>query len=489
MIGPIRVSPNGRVQNPCAREHGAIEKLVVGVVLMCHSLYTLPILTMFFVLTGCRATRNPPPLPPSGVSRPPSATAETPPASPEPIGRITLREAASLALMHNPRLGAISIERRAAEARRLQASLRPNPELDVELESLGGSGERSSFDAAEITISLGQLIELRGKRDKRIRVASLETEMAQWDFESQRLDTLRDVTLAFVAVLAAQERLALAEQLRDLSGEAQSAVAQRVEAGKDSAVENLRADVAFSMRRIEFQKASGALTAARHNLAAVWGARAASFEEAAGDFYAVTPAPSALDADEVIAANPDLVRWAIEQRQRQAALDLERAKATSDITVAAGVQHFRESDDSAFMVGLALPIPLFDRNQGGIEEATANLAKARKQHQAAEIEIAAMLAEAVNGLAAAYEEVQILRTDVLPRAQQAFEAAQQGYREGKFDYLYVLDTQRTFFETKVQYIDAVEACHRARADVERLTGRPLDPSRADDERQSKGAEQ
>lgn len=381
------------------------------------------------------------------------------------------------------------MERRAAEARRLQASLRPNPELDVEVESLGGRGERSGFDTAEITVSLGQLIELRGKRDKRIRVASLETELAEWDFESQRLDTLRDVTQAFVAVLAAQERLALAEQLRDLSGQAQSAVAQRVEAGKDSAVENLRADVVFSMSRIEFQKASRALTAARRNLAAVWGARTASFEEAAGDFYAVTPAPSALDADEMIAANPDLARWAIEQRQRQAALDLERARATSDITVAAGVQHFRESDDSAFMVGLALPIPLFDRNQGGIEEATANLAKARKQHQAAEIEIAAMLAEAVNGLAAAYDEMHILRADVLPRAQQAFEAAQQGYREGKFDYLYVLDTQRTFFETKVQYIDAVEACHHARADVERLTGRPLDPSRADDERQSKGAEQ
>ncbi len=365
------------------------------------------------------------------------------------------------------------MERRAAEARRLQASLRPNPELDVEVESLGGSGQRSGFDAAEITVSLGQLIELRGKRDKRVRVASLETELAELDFESQRLDTLRDVTQAFVAVLAAQERLALAEQLRDLSREAQSAVAQRVEAGKDSAVENLRADVSFSMSRIEFQKASRALTAARHNLAAVWGARTASFEEAAGDFYAMAPAPPAWDADELTAANPDLARWAIEQRHRQAALDLERARATSDITIAAGVQHFRESDDSAFIVGLALPIPLFDRNQGGIEEATANLAKARQQRQATETEIAAMFTKAVYGLAAAYEEVQTLGTDVLPRAQQAFEAAQQGYREGKFDYLYVLDTQRTFFETRVQYIDAVEACHLARVDVERLTGQAL----------------
>ncbi len=63
---------------------------------------------------------------------------------------------------------------------------------------------------------------------------------------------------------------------------------------------------------------------------------------------------------------------------------------------------------------------------------------------------------------------------MLPKAQQAFEAARQGYQQGKFDYLYVLDTQRTLFQTQAQYVDSVEAYHKAQADVQRLTGRPLD---------------
>jgi cobalt-zinc-cadmium efflux system outer membrane protein len=77
-------------------------------------------------------------------------------------------------------------------------------------------------------------------------------------------------------------------------------------------------------------------------------------------------------------------------------------------------------------------------------------------------------------LAAAYDEVTILQSDVLPKAQRAFEAAQQGYLQGKFDYLHLLDAQRTLFQTQAQYVDSVEAYHRAQADIQRPTGRPLD---------------
>lgn len=444
---------------------------------MYRSIHTLSVMAILLGVAGCRTMQDSPPLPSRGVPEAAGSIEKTPTVTlnAEPTGAVTLREAAALALMHNPRLAVVSLERRAADARRLQAGLRPNPELAVEIESLAGSGQRSDFDGAETTVSLGQLIERGGKRSKRLRAASLGLELADWGFQSQRLDTLHQVTQAFIRLLAAQERLTLAGQLHDLSSGAQSAVAQRVEAGKDSAVDALRAGVALSHSRIELQKATRALAAARQNLAAMWGARAASFEMAAGDFYVVAAPPAIANVNEVIAANPDLARWATEQKQRRAALDLEKAQAKADITVAAGVQRFEETDDSAFLVSLALPIPLFDRNQGRVEEAAVNLARARKEHQAVETEIAALLSQTLNDLAAAHEETEILQTDVLPKAQQAFEAAQQGYREGKFDYLYVLDTQRTFFETKVQYIDAVEACHLSRADVERLMGQALEP--------------
>jgi cobalt-zinc-cadmium efflux system outer membrane protein len=199
-----------------------------------------------------------------------------------------------------------------------------------------------------------------------------------------------------------------------------------------------------------------------------------AFDKVAGDFYAVSVPPPLAQMQAMIADNPDLARWQTEEDKRRAALHLEETRAVPDITVGGGVRRFEETDDAALVLALGIPLPLFDRNQGGIREAVANLAKARRQYEAAQVKTRTALAETTSTLTAAHEAVAILQSDVLPKAQQTFAAAEQGYEQGKFDYLYLLDAQRILFETQGQYIDALVAYHRARADIERLTGRPLD---------------
>lgn len=410
-----------------------------------------------------------------GVAPPGPARADEPMAA-EPNGVITLPAAIALALARSPELGVFPYDLRAADARVLQAGLRPNPQLDIEVEDVGGRGERRGFDAAQTTVQVGQPLELGGKRAKRTHVAALDKELVQWDYKSARLDVMRETARAFVATLAAQERLALAERLLQLSRQAQSAVAQRVKAGKDSPVEELRADVALSESRIERQKAEKALTAARHRLAAAWGGQAPTFGKVEGDFYA-TPEPAPLaELTAALGDNPDLARWQTEEDRRRAALRWEKARGVPDITVGAGVRRYEETDDAALVFGLAVPLPLFDRNQGGVLEATAQLGKARRQYEAARIKTLAALSEAATMLAAAHDEVTILRDDTIPKAQRAFEAAQQGYQQGKFDYLYLLDAQRTLFEMQARYVNSVAQYHQAQADVRRLTGRTANAS-------------
>lgn len=427
------------------------------------------------VVCGCRSTAGPIRSSPiDDASKPSQPATSNEPATVEPTGTITLNDALALALVRNPGLNIYPYSLRAAEARILQAGLRPNPELQVEVEEFGGRGERSSFDAAETTVQVGQPVELGDKRERRTHLAAVGRELVQWDYESARLDLMREVSQAFTAVLAAQERLALAEKVLDLSQQAHSAVAQRVQAGRDSPVDALRAGVLLSESRIGRQKAEKMLAAARRSLAATWGSSTPAFAAVTADWYAISPLPPVDLSLEAIAANPDVARWEAEQRSRRAALDLEKAKALPDVTAAGGLRRFEQTDDSAFIVGLAVPLPLFDRNQGGIEEAIANLGAAHRQYEAVRVKTLAALSQAAETLAAAREEVTALKSEVVPAAQQAFDAVQLGYLQGKFDYLYVLDTQRTLFETQARYINSVEAYHTARADVERLTGRSLD---------------
>jgi cobalt-zinc-cadmium efflux system outer membrane protein len=412
---------------------------------------------------------------PGGSSISPASDVESRADANEHRGVITLREATALALARSPELGVFPYELREAEARILQAGLRPNPELQVEVEEFGGRGERSGFEAAETTLQVGQPIELGGKRAKRTRVASLDKDLVQWDYKAARLDVLQEVTRAFATALAAQERLALTERLLELSSQAQSAAAQRVQAGRDSPVDVLRADVALAESRIERQKAEDADR--RTSRPGGRGERAV-FGKGRAFYQTPLPRPPA-EMTAAVLDNPDLARWQTEEDRRRAALRLEKARGVPDLTLGGGVRRFEQTDDEALVFSLAIPLPVFDRNQGGILGATAQLAKTRRQYEAATVKTLAALSEATSALAAAYEEVTILHTEVLPKAQRAFEAARQGYQQGKFDYLYVLDTQRTLFQTQMRYIDSVEAYHRAQADAARLTGRPAEVAKKD----------
>jgi cobalt-zinc-cadmium efflux system outer membrane protein len=405
--------------------------------------------------------------------KPPKTISDTPEIA-EPNGAITLRQALALALMHNPGLRAFSWEVRASEARTLQASLLPNPELEVEVAEVGGTGERSGFDGAETTIALGQLIELAGKPTKRKRLASLEGRLAGWDYEAERLNVLTEVAHAFVGVLAAQDRLKLAEELVQLSEEILDTVTKRVEGGKDSPVEKTKAQVALASARIEQKQSYQRFASARKQLAATWGSISPGFERATGQLDITFPIPPETELRGLLAQNPDLARWAVETQRRRAALELEKANAITDPKIFGGMQRFNETDDTAVVFGLSIPIPTSNRNQGRILEARHNIAKAQTQRRAAEANLYVALANAYEALSNALIELTALENEVLPGAQSAFDATRQGYRQGKFDYLMVLDAQRTFFYTRARHIESLAAYHGARADVERLIGRSIE---------------
>jgi cobalt-zinc-cadmium efflux system outer membrane protein len=388
-------------------------------------------------------------------------------------GELTLRQALALALLYNPELAAFSWEVRAKEAEALQAGLLPNPELGIEMENFAG-GEFSGTDAAETTVTLSQLVELGGKRGKRRAAATLEAELAGWDFETRRLDVLTATAKSFVAVLAAQERLDLADELAALAERFFRTVSERVDAGKVSPVEQTRAQVPLSAARIAQDRAHFALEAAHKELAALWSGKTANFKHAAGSLESIAPVPSREQLASLLEQNPDVARWESEEQQRSARLALERANAIPDLTLFAGGRNFQETDDNAFVAGVSIPLPLFDRNQGGIAAARSARSKAMEERRAARYQAVASLAAGYRDLRGSFVEAKTLRELILPAAKESFEAANLGYREGKFGFLEVLDAQRTLFEVRDQYIEALAAYHQARAEVERLIGAPLE---------------
>jgi len=462
--------------------------LLIGVILWDFYMFRKKLLSFVVLLviavSGCAAPRDDSPWAtprPLGrgfsayqVSDKPSLNTPEEPGIAEPAGAITLPEVLAYALLHNPELAVYAWEMRVSEAGELQASLLPNPEIEVEAEEVGGTGENSGFQAAGTTLKLSQLFELGNKRSRRTWIASLQSRLVGWDYEAKRLDVFTKVANAFVDVLAAQRQLELTDELVRLSREVLTTVTQRVEAGKDSPVEKTKAKVALATVRIEQKHACQHLESARKRLAATWGSKSATFEYVVGQFDNVLPIPSESQLLQLLTQNPDIARWAVEMEQRRAILDLEKAGAIPDPSVLGGIQHFNETDDTSFVFGFSIPLPLFDRNQGEVLAAKHNIAKAQQQRRVVELAVHTAVVDAYQGLSSALTEVTELKKEVLPGAQSAFDAAVQGYRQGKFNYLDVLDAQQTLFEAKGKYVESLADYHKGRVEMERLIGQEID---------------
>jgi cobalt-zinc-cadmium efflux system outer membrane protein len=388
---------------------------------------------------------------------------------------LTLQKALSLALTENPVLDIFSYEQRAREARALQSGLLPNPELEVLVEDVAGSGNFNGFNGSQTTIQLSQIIELGGKRSARLRANELKGKLAGWDYETKRMDVLTQVAKAYADVLKAQQQVLLAKSLTSLGEKFLNAVSERVKAGKIAPLEQTKAEITLSSVNIQLGKQERELKVARRNLSTLWGNPQPQFESALGDFFDISPVPSLEQLMDRLKDNPDLKRWAVELEQRQAAVDRELSKRIPDFKVLGGFRRIEATDDNTLVFGVSVPLQLFDRNQGSINEARHKLAKTNAQKRAAEINATNKLFSAYNTVNFTHSQVTAIKTKILPGAKKAFNGINEGYRFGKFGYLDVLDSQKIFFEAQGQYLTALADHHKAVADLERLTGEPLAP--------------
>ena len=385
---------------------------------------------------------------------------------------LTLREAVTLALLHNPQLGAFAWDVRAAEALAIQAGITPNPRVGYSAQNFGGPDSDDLFFAQ--TIRLSQVVELAEKRQKRLDLARANQRLTAWDYEAKRLEVVTQVAQRHVTVIAAQERLELAKRTLRLAEEVYAVVDQRVEAGVVPTAERDKAVVRVSLGRIARDRAGHALNAARQALASTWAGSVPTFRQAVGELDEPIPVPNQKQLMVLAKSHPRLARWSDEIEQRHRAIELARANGVPDITAGGGVRHFPDADDVAGIAEFSVPIPLFDRNQGEVLRVEYALGKAKALQQAAETTMREELAAAHADLASAVFALHTLRDETLLAANSAFKAAKKAFESGQTDYIDALDAERTLVEVERQLLDTQESYQLSAARLEGLTAAPLE---------------
>jgi len=379
---------------------------------------------------------------------------------------VTLEAAIERVQQTSPAVRAGANEAAAQEGALAQAGAMPNPELSL----LREGRER---DTRTSTVTLSIPIELGGKRAARIDAANQERQLALIEADALRVQLRADTVAAFYDVHAAGERLRLTGEMAALAARAQHAAARQVDAGKVSPVEETRARVAEANARIDALHAARDLETAKVKLAALWGGDGAGLEIVAPQSTLPQAPPlNALLARLDTAPGMRLARAQI--AQRTALARVEQARRTPDVNVIVGARREGPEQRNQAVLGVSVPLPLFDRNNGAVLAALRRVDRARDEQDAESVRLRSALTDAHARLQSARTEAQLIEAEILPGARSASQAAQRGFEAGKFGFLDVLDAQRTLVQSHTQYLTAVAACHRAAADIARLSGLPLE---------------
>jgi cobalt-zinc-cadmium efflux system outer membrane protein len=364
-----------------------------------------------------------------------------------------------------------------ARGQRIQAGALLNPELSYEQDNSFGSGIYRGTKSAESTLQISQLFELFGKRDARIAVGQASLEAAAIERKAVRLQILSETAIAFLSVLGLQRRIQILDDQVAAIDRLSPLLQRRVDAGASSPAETGRAEVAAALVKADRERTKSALSSARRELAILMGETTAKFAAVSGRLDVTGHPPSFNVVISAIEANPQLVRWTAVYAQRNAELLLARLKPYPDVRLAAGWRHFNETNDDAVRLTLSVPIPVFDQNQGNILSAQESLAKTRAEREANRNTLIVVAGRAYDSLQGALRELSILRELAIPKARAAADAISEGYGQGRYTLLEVLDAQASLAQALLRQQEAQQNFHVAVATIEGLVGNPFSLAR------------
>lgn len=386
-----------------------------------------------------------------------------------------LQQAVTKTLEQNPTLVAFGHQFEAQAGRVQQAGLKPNPELTLAVEDAFGSGELTGMDSAETTLGISWVLEGRQRRE-RVKLAQARTSVLEVERDIHRLDAAANSARLYMLTLALQARLQQAEQAIDFTRNVVKVIDRRVNAGNSPTAESARAKVELSRRLLEHEDIEHELLVAKRQLAAQWGSTQVEFTAVEGTLTQLPKVASYSELKNRLDQNPRLQYFVTSERWEESQLALAKAESKSQWRLSAGVKHLSAIDEQAVVVGVAVPLGVFDRQQGRITEARALMALNRAEREAEQIQLETALYGTHQELLHSLHIVNAYQTEILPALDTALKETRRAYDLGRYSYLEWQAVQRDYLDAQNTLIETSLAAHLKAIELERLTGVAIAPA-------------
>jgi len=388
-----------------------------------------------------------------------AVSAETRAASAEATASsdVTADQAVALYRERSPRLAANRAELDITAADLQDAAIYPNPTLSLSTTNIAQG--QDTFGHSQETVGLDVPILIGRQRGHRERAAQARIAAKRAELDVDQAKAELEIRRRFNALLGAQQKVATLLAALDDAKAVRGIVAGRQQAGAKSPYELERTDLALAALASKHDEAVTEIAVASGALAQAVGI--ADWQpHAVGTFAAGDAADATLGSD-----HPELVAGIASQAVARSEQALAHAEAVP--TPSLQLQGFGTTDPQgiAVTIGVAVPLPIFDRNQGAVARARAHERATELEHRATTTELTAELARAVERARARRAAVAQFQADAIARLPKVRTMAEASYRAGQGGIVELLDALDAITEARLREIELVAAALDAALDV------------------------
>lgn len=391
---------------------------------------------------------------------------------PAKAAELSLPEALKRTLLQSPRLQLYPYQQRLDEAAAISAGQRPNPEIQLELADVLGTGDSSGIKSAELTLSLSQLIELGDKRQKRLQLAQWQSQLSQQQYQLDKVDALAGTMRSFLQLLHLQALSNWTEQKIATEQQALLVAKQRAKAGTVTDADVTRLELKVLQSQMERKNLLAEQQMSLRLLASHWAAQP-DFSAVTGDLSQLPTLPLLADVLTQLQQAPELQWWLSQSRVLDSQLQLAQALGKSDLTLGAGIRRNEQSNDNAIVLQLSMPLVLENPNRGAVLASEVMAEQAQLQQQQSMQQLQLQTERTHLQLTQLSAQILDQQKAVIPMAQQLFDQMLTGYQQGLFSMTDLLAAQQEILAAKRTVIDLQYRLHLQLLEVERLTGLPM----------------
>ncbi|GIX05086.1 MAG: divalent cation transporter [Planctomycetaceae bacterium] len=375
----------------------------------------------------------------------------------------TLASLEATAFQNNPAIAQASASAQKAMGFRDQVGAKPNPTIGYNGSQLAdqGTDQHTAFVAQDIVMG--------GKLARNREVLNQEVQSQLWEVEAQRYRVQTDVRQRFYEALAAQRRLALATEFREIAAKGVEIAKARVEAKEGSVPEVLQAEIQLNQVEVQHRQAEAAFRGAWNQLMAVVGLSGTAPGVLEGTLPSTVQIGNMQPLKNLaLSSSPELQAARARVARARANVERQEVQAIPNLSfmLAGGVDNGTNSGMINAQVGL--PVPILNRNEGNIAAAHAELSRACQELRRIELSIESRMARAAQDYESAAAAVEKYQQMILPKAEETLKLSEEAYAAGEFGFLQVLVARRTYFESNLEYVIAQSNLAQAEAYLQGL---------------------